>query len=163
MLEFEIEACKPASVGELESIHERYGNHPDHPNQLILLVRSGNSQVEATWLIKKWLENQPKPNAELSAELLELLTLSTDWLARLHLLQCIRFLELSQAPISELRPAILALVESPNKLIRAWAFDGLFRLAQLNHPDTAADMAKISVAMEDESPAVRARLRNLMV
>ena len=161
MLELEIESCSSPSVKELASIHERYCAIPDYLIRLVSLTRSGRSQVEATWLIKRHLEANPKPDSGTSAEVLELLMLDADWQAHLHTLQCIGLLDLSQAPIAALRDAILAKLKSPNKLIRAWAYDGLFRLAQLDHPEAASDLIRISDAARDESPAVRARIRRL--
>lgn len=161
MLEFEIESCGTASVNELASIHDRYCTTPDYLTRLVSLVKSGRSQIEATWLIKKWLETSRTPDAATSAEILELLVLDADWQAHLHLLQCIRLLDLSQAPVVGLRESVLVKLTSPNKFVRAWAYDGLFRLAQLQHPDAAADLIRISDAAQNESPAVRARIRKL--
>lgn len=161
MLEFEIESCSSASVRELASIHERYCATPDYLTRLVSLVRSDRSQVEATWLIKRWLETSQTPDAGTSSEILELLMIESDWQAHLHLLQCIGLLDLSQAPVAGLRRTVLAKLKSPNKFIRAWAYDGLFRLAQLQHPDAATDLIRISDAAQNESPAVRARIRRL--
>ena len=161
MLEFEIESCSAASVKELASIHERYCALPDYLTRLVSLAGSGRSLVEATWLIKKRLETGRAPDAVTSAEILELLMLDADWQAHLHLLQCVGLLDLSQAPIAGLRVSILAKLKSPNKFVRAWAYDGLFRLAQLGHPDAATDLIRISDAAQNESPAVRARIRKL--
>ena len=161
MLEFEIESCCSASVKELTSIHERYCAIPDYLTRLVSLARSGRSQAEATWLIKRQLETSRTPDAGTSTEILQLLMLDADWQAHLHLLQCIGLLDLSQAPIAKLRETVLAKLASPNKFIRAWAYDGLFRLAQLQHPDAATDLLRISDAARNESPAVRARIRKL--
>ena len=161
MLEFEIESCGSASVKELASIHDRYCAIPDYLTRLVSLAKSGRLQVEATWLIKRHLETSRAPDTGTSAEILELLILDADWPAQLHLLQCIGLLDLSQAPMAALREAILAKLTSPNKFIRAWAYDGLFRLAQLGHPDAATDLIRISDAAQNESPAVRARIRKL--
>ena len=161
MLEYEVESCSSALVKELASIHERYCAIPDYLIRLVSLVGSGRSQVEATWLIKRQLETNQTPDSGTSAEILGLLMLDADWQAHLHLLQCIGLLDLSQAPIAALRETVLAKLKSPNKFIRAWAYDGLFRLAQLEHPDAAADLQRISDAAHNESPAVRARIRKL--
>ena len=161
MLEFEVESCNSASVKELVSIHERYCAIPDYLTRLVSLVRSGRSQVEASWLIKRQLETNQTPDSRTCAEVLELLMLDADWQAHLHLLQCMRLLDLSRAPIAALRETVLAKLKSPNKFIRAWAYDGLFRLAQLKHPDAATDLLRISDAAHNESPAVRARIRKL--
>ena len=60
------------------------------------------------------------------------------------------------------RVEILGLLDSSNKLVRAWAYDGLYRLAQLQHSNSAADMNRLKLALHKESPAVRARIRNLL-
>ncbi len=162
MLEIEIESCRSAPVSELEGIHNHYGDLEDYLHRLISVALAGSAEVEATWLIKKFLETRPNPDAEMTQRLLELLPHTTDWLARLHMLQCIQHLDLAHAPVDDLRSAILAALDSSNKLIRAWAYDGLFRLAEFRHAESGADMARIISAIENESPAVRARLRKLI-
>ena len=162
MLEIEIESYCPASVSELESIHNHYADLEDYLHRLISVARAGSAEVEATWLIKKFLETRPNPDAEMTQRLLELLPHATDWQARLHVLQCIQHLDLSHAPVDDFRVAILAALDSSNKLVRAWAYDCLFRLAELRHAESGTDMVRIMSAVENESPAVRARLRKLI-
>ena len=162
MLEIEIESCRQASVSELEGIHNHYADLEDYLHRLISVARAGSAEVEATWLIKKFLETRSKPDAEMTQRLLDLLPHVTDWQARLHMLQCVQHLDLSHAPVEGLRAAILAALDSSNKLVRAWAYDSLFRLAEFRHAESGADMARIMSAIESESPAVRARLRKLI-
>ncbi len=152
----------PAAVKTLEELHNRYAGSTKYLDRLIRIAKSGDSEVSATWLIKRYLEEQPCVGPAVSSQIADLLPKMVEWEAQLHILQCMQFLDLSCVRVCSLRPAVLALLSSSNKLVRAWAYDALYRLAGLGHSEAETDTLRIKTAVEDESAAVRARIRRLL-
>lgn len=96
-----------------------------------------------------------------SDEILELLPAMDEWQARLHVLQSIRFLRISEQVKKGLRAELLRLVREGNNFVRAWAYDGLHHLGS-QHPEFAEEAEALpQEAMEFEAPSVKARIRNL--
>ena len=162
MLEFELASRQSPSVRELENINLQYESSDGYELQLLELAVDPKMESSATWLIKRWLEDRKSADRSFAIRLLDLLTLIRGWQAKLHLLQCLQYLELTGPDVPVVRVEILGLLDSSNKLVRAWAYDGLYRLAQLQHSNSAADMIRLNQALQEESPAVRARIRNLL-
>lgn len=98
---------------------------------------------------------------DLSDEILQLLPAMDGWEARLHILQSIRFLRISGQAKERLHADLLRLIQDGNKFVRAWAYDGFYRLGT-QHPEFAEEAdALIREALKFEAPSVKARIRNL--
>ena len=162
MLLFELESNTMPSVAELENIHERHRDSDQFTGTLITAASANQTQTAATWLLGRRVREAGTASSATSREIAEMFPLLENWLARLHVLQIVRFLDLSEVRVSEFREAVLPHATGSGKMVRAWALDALYRLALHGHPDAEADMARIHQASGDSSAAVRARVRNLL-
>jgi hypothetical protein len=49
-----------------------------------------------------------------------------------------------------------------SKFVRAWAYDGFFRLGQQHHSFEQEALQHLVKAQEEEAPSVRARVRKIL-
>ncbi|MGZ5564902.1 MAG: hypothetical protein ACXWFY_06910 [Chthoniobacterales bacterium] len=118
-------------------------------------------QIAATGLLKRYhLGGAYLPQAAVG-RLLDLLAAVEAWESRLHLLQMLAGLEIPQSHAESLCDCLQRFVQDRNKFIRAWAYSGLHRLAEL-YPEYRAEVAPLlRRASLKEAASVRARLRHL--
>ena len=87
---------------------------------------------------------------------------SSDWEVMLHLFQLLRYIEIDQSCEKKLKKLIDHGLASNKKFVRAWAYDGLYRL-MLQYPQYQIEFEDaISLALNKKSGAVRARIRNIL-
>lgn len=121
------------------------------------LVQSlGDPECERgiTWLIKHHLEQgwQPRSTDETSA-VLNALTHTAHWEARLHVLQCLPYLTIPSDQIKPLYNHLENAILDDAKFVRAWAYHGLYVLAS-QYPDFQAPARDIlKKALEAEAAA----------
>lgn len=122
-------------------------------------------QQAATWLIKHHLEQKIALDRRETQLILSLFPLTVDdqnWQAQLHLLQILPLLEITSADLETLLPFIDRWCHSPNKFVRAWAYNGLAVAA--NHiPELLPEVKeRFLLALEEEAASVKARVRNAL-
>lgn len=116
-------------------------------------------EVGATWLIKHRLENASDIPDGFVERVVELLLKSAAADARLHLLQCLQFLEFDREQAARLYRPLVAWSEDGPTFVRAWAFDGLWRVRQADTRKRRAIDARLDAALENEKASIRARIR----
>lgn len=150
-----------SSVAELEDAFERFSGDRQFLDRLVRCARNPRLQSNSTWMIKRALERGDSVPDQ-SDEILKLLPAMDEWQARLHILQSIRFLQISGLAAEGLHAQLLRLAKEGNNFVRAWAYDGLYRLGS-QHPEFAEEAeALLQEALEFEAPSVKARIRNLV-
>ncbi len=87
---------------------------------------------------------------------------SDDWEVTLHLLQILKYVDIPSAQEETLKSIVDQSLVSEIKFVRAWAYDGLYRL-MLHNPVYQADFERvIGLALNTEKGAVMARIRYIL-
>lgn len=116
----------------------------------------------ATWIIKYALDNKAKLSDKQVDMFTQNLSLLTEWQSRLHGLQILSLINLTKKHAKRLSRFIYSCIDDKNKFVRAWAYSGLYLLAQLD-PDYEKDVVtRIEHAIKTEAPSIKARLRKVL-
>lgn len=141
----------------------------DHPpeNSLLLylvdLVEAGEPRVQcaATALLKRYQETDAVFVWPVVRRLLDVLPCAQCWEATLHLLQILPRLPIPFSRAESLCDVLYDLSKHSNIFVRAWAYSGLHRIAEL-HPAYRSEVSPLlERAAHEETASVRARLRQL--
>ena len=131
----------------------------------LLPSRKDSVEIGATWLVKNLLERASDPlPAQRSRRLAKrLLDCRLDW-SRLHLLQSLPYVRLGAVTRSELDRAMWRwLDEIQHGFTRAWVYDALVRCSRGDRAKNIELLETFAAAYDHERPAVRARLRRLIL
>ncbi|WP_298862440.1 hypothetical protein [uncultured Gimesia sp.] len=162
-LQQEIAVWNGKSVEDLEEIYERHGSETGVGVELVLLLKEPALQRGVSWLLKRYLE-EGKGGALSTDDLnrvFESLSDLEEWESKLHLLQSLPFLTIGKRNVKRVESFLRGCVESENKFVRAWAYNGFYELA-LQHPKYQTEVDQIlGHAMQDEAASVKARIRNI--
>ncbi len=157
-----IEKCDEKSVDELNEVYSSFWQGGDFVSLLIGYFSVESFQTKATWLLKKHLETGNKINEEETSKIWQKLPNLQTWEAKLHILQCIPFLELTLNEKDSIEAFLRENLGSKNKFVKAWAYNGFYELSK-DFPEYQEEVkVLIENAMVTESASVKARLRNVM-
>ncbi|MDE0138271.1 MAG: hypothetical protein OXM57_07155 [bacterium] len=118
-------------------------------------------QRAATWLLKRHLEDGNSLSVAACRAVFRGLSVQEHWEAKLHILQCLPYVDIPEDDIVGLEQFLDACLESERKFVRAWAYNGFNELA-LRFPRYREEVdAMLARAGESESASVRARIRNM--
>ena len=151
------------SAKELEAFYACYGGEGYFATTILTFSTEPTAaQPAATWLLKRHLESGATLSAEEALELYESVAhFRTSWPVTLHLLQSIPFVPVPASCAAELVDVLVACCAQPEKMVRAWAYNGLY-LVGLQHPAYQRQVTShLARAQQDDAPSVRARIRKL--
>ena len=141
----------------LRDIYGRYQADPAFVPTLIQLTGEVSLQKGSTWLLKHFLEQGGQlPHLE---PLLAQFDRIEHWEARLHLLQCLSFLTITETEAEAVAEFIMASLDHKRPFVRAWAYGGLVDLARQHPRFQPKAKAHIDQALATESASVKARIR----
>jgi len=84
------------------------------------------------------------------------------WETKLHILQCIPFLQIAKTEKKEVEAFLRKCLVDNNKFVRAWAYNGFYEIS-VQYPEYRNETKQFfDMAMRDEAPSVKARIRNIM-
>ncbi|MEM9683041.1 MAG: hypothetical protein AAF942_07235 [Pseudomonadota bacterium] len=162
----EVEAFDGRRTASLESLAERLDPTETVLHELLDLAHldDAKAQSASTWLLKRVQEDGHLFSTEDTGTLLSLLCDVSHWEARLHLLQLLPGLSIPPERVESVRRALDsdAFLKSPNKLVRAWSYNGIAILADQNPKLRPAVIGLLSAAQEGEAASVRARVRAIL-
>lgn len=119
-------------------------------------------QQGATWLLKHHLQIGRQLKPKVIDDLIDSLFTLKSWQAKLHLLQCFSFFPVKNSQKKTVEQFLRQCLMDKNKFVRAWAYGGFYNLSLL-YPEYTSEVTNfIELAMKDEVPSVKARLRNLL-
>lgn len=137
-------------------------------DQLISHLTDIPCQEAASWLLKYHIEQQPKKqrNSTLSkaqmAQIFSALNAFKSWQTQLHFLQILPYLEIPQEHCPSLEYFVRQHISGNNKFVKAWAYNGFYLLA-CQYPEYQAEVLSfLQMAMEDEAPSIKARVRKAL-
>ncbi|QDT89625.1 hypothetical protein Pan161_12570 [Gimesia algae] len=150
------------TVEELQSLYDRVSEEPGFCSVLVSLLSDSVRQQVASWLLKHALEaGQVVAPTDLSPFYRSLPELQ-NWETQLHLLQCLPYLTINRRDVKQLEPFLRRCLQSENKFVRAWSYNGFNELA-LQHARFQPEVdSLLAAALEEEAPAVKARVRNIL-
>lgn len=121
-----------------------------------------DSQQAASWLLKKHLEMGNSLSAADCRTVIGVLSDQDHWECKLHLLQCLPYLQILEEDCSRVEKFLNTCIKSENKFVRAWAYNGFNELA-LRFPRYRKEVdGMLARANESEAASVRARIRNIL-
>ncbi len=161
-LEQEMACWDGKSINDLEAIYSRHCDNGCFLKDVIELLQNEAQQKGASWLLKRHLENGNKIEAGEIAVIYGLLPELVQWEARLHILQCIKFMKIAESETKQVELFLRGCLAETNKFIRAWAYNG-FYVISVQYPEYKTETKQFfEMAMRDEAPSVKARIRNIM-
>ncbi len=158
----EIAAWNGKSADDIRVVYLAYREQPDFADSIINLIEDERFQKGATWLLKAWLEFGNRLEISQISKIYGLLYKLKHWEAKLHLLQCISFMPIETTDINSIDTFLRATISDTNKFVRAWTYNGFYELAK-QHPEYKEEVKIFfEMAMRDEAPSVKARIRIIM-
>ena len=147
------------SASEIASIYNDYKNSKNFPAILIKLMHETPLQKGATWLLKKYIEDNSLRDKDLIQSIYKVCDTLLESESQLHILQCIPHLSISSKQKYPVAKFINKGLGSDNKFVRAWSYGAFFEQS-LQHPEFEKEMIEhTNHALTNESASVKARLR----
>ena len=161
-IEQEIISCDGKSSGDLGAIYSRYKDNKAFVPQIVDLSKQEALRKGATWLLKHYLENGGVIDANQVSKMYKLLPKLNHWETKLHMLQCIPYMRIAKAEKEDVETFLRKCLVDSNKFVRAWAYNGLYEISSQYPEYKNETMQFFEMAMRDEAPSVKARIRNLL-
>ena len=157
----EIASWDGKSAAVLQSTYERHGAEEGFVATILAHLSGVEFQRAATWLLKKHLEVGNPLSVAGCRAVFGRLSVQEHWESKLHILQCLPYLDIPEDDIVGLERFLDACLDSERKFVRAWAYNGFNELA-LRFPRYREKVdGMLARAAESESASVRARIRNM--
>ena len=160
-LRAELRAWAGPSTDALGNAYERHASKPRFVADLLRLAGEPETEVPATWILRRRVEQAEPLSRAQTKRLVALLPALERWEARLHVLQCVPSLDLTAADARALVPTVGADAGSPHNFVRAWAVSALCDVARVHDEHAGEARRALAAAARDPSAAVRARVRRL--
>lgn len=158
----EIDSWDGKSVAALQSTFERHRSEKDFVATILEHVAVMESQRAATWLLKRYVETGNSLSAVDCQAVLGVLSDQDHWESKLHILQCLPYLDIREEDCTGLEEFLDACIKSERKFVRAWAYNG-FNVLAMHFPRYRKEVDDmLTRAVESEAASVRARIRNIL-
>ena len=162
VLSEEIASWDGKSAATLQSIYEHHCAEEDFLATILAHIADVEMQRAATWLLKKHLGTEHSLTAADGRAIFGALSVQEHWESKLHILQCLPYLEIPESERAGLEQFLEVCLESDNKFVRAWAYSGFNELS-LRFPRYRERVdGMLARASASEAPSVRARIRNIL-
>lgn len=158
----EIGSWDGKSTAALQSAYERYCAEGDFVATILAHMADVNLQRSATWLLKKHLEMGNPLSAGDCGAIFGRLSVQEHWESKLHILQCLPYLNILEEDIVGLEKFLDACVKSDNKFVRTWAYNGFNELSLCFPRYREKVDGMLARASISEAASVRARIRNIL-
>ncbi len=161
-IESEIGNWNNKSSADIEGIFNRYRTDKLLKVNLINLLQKVELQIGVSWLLKRFFEEGGEISRREIASIISTIPTITSWEARLHMLQCIPHMPIDDSQKKKIELFLRQCLTENNKFVRAWAYNGMYELTS-QHPEYLSETRQLfDLAMKDESPSVKARIRNIL-
>lgn len=125
----EIASWDGKSAAVLKAAYERHSGEEDFVATILAHISDVQSQRAATWLLKKHLEEGNSLSVAACRAVFGGLSVQEHWEAKLHVLQCLPYLDIPEDDTIGLEQFLDACLDSERKFVRAWAYNGFNELA----------------------------------
>lgn len=150
------------SAAALQSTYERHSAEEGFVATILAHIADVELQRAATWLLKQHLETGNSLTAPACRTIFGALSVQEHWESKLHMLQCLPYLEIPEDGRAGLERFLEVCLESDNKFVRAWAYNGFNELS-LRFPRCREKVdVMLARANVSEAASVRARIRSIL-
>ncbi|MCG7965735.1 MAG: hypothetical protein JAY63_03990 [Candidatus Thiodiazotropha taylori] len=150
------------AADDIDRLYGLYRTDDAFISLILPLFKQPDCEAGATWLLKRYLEDHKCIDDSFMDEVFESLASLNHWQSKLHLLQCLSYFKISKTNKKKLESFLRECLTSDNKFVRAWAYNGFYELA-IQHPQYMQETKTFfEMAMRDEAPSIKARIRNIM-
>jgi len=158
-----LESWDGVHVQYLKDIYESQRDHRDFFSHLMeLYLAHPQYQKAITWLIKYHHEKGQTVDQEIVSTLYLLSNEVNDWETKLHLLQIMPDIFIPRDAYPQVEAFVRKCLEGSKPFVRAWAYQGLYEIAQYT-PELIPELKNLcEYALEEESPSVKARVRKIL-
>ena len=153
--------CDASSAEELSLIYARFHGDKNFVANLLSLLASPQTELATSWLINRYLEEGGTLSDKQVKKVVKRANDFKHWPSTLHFLQSLPMLTIPVAASEKLHAYLMKKLQEKNKFIRAWAYGGFHILGQQHENFRSEAEAILDLAMQDEAPAVKARIRRL--
>lgn len=161
-IEQDIKNWDGKSSSDIAALYVRYGNTDHFVKNIVEISSVADLENGATWLLKRHLESGQIIEECQVSKIFELLPNLKHWESKLHILQCIPYISIANTKKKEIEFFLRKCLNDENKFVRAWAYNGFYELS-LQYPEYIAETKQFfEMAMRDEAPSVKARIRNII-
>jgi hypothetical protein len=161
-LEQELSSWDKKSALDIQAIYDSYHTQSNFAETIIKLSLTGTHEKGATWLLKLWLESGNMLAKSQISKIYKSLKQLEHWEAKLHVLQAIPFMAIDDTNKNNVYNFLRTNLTDQNKFVRAWSYNGFHELSR-QHPEYLEETQQyFEMAMRDEAPSVKARIRNIM-
>lgn len=161
-IEHEIISWDGKSSDDIDAIYCRHSDDSFFIPQIIELAQQERLQKGVTWLLKRHFEDGHKIERNQIAKLFGLLPNLKCWETKLHILQSLPYMKIAITEKKEVEFFLRKCLTDENKFVRAWAYNGFYELSMQHSEYVAETKQFFEMAMRDEAPSVKARIRNIM-
>lgn len=161
-IEQDIAAWDEKSAADIKAIYDAHHAEADFADSIIDLSFTQTFEKGATWLLKAWLESGHTLTKSQIRKIYGALDQLEHWEARLHVLQCIPFMPIPEVESKNVYTFLRLSLTDQNKFVRAWSYNGLYELSKQYSKYLNETRQYFEMAMCDEAPSVKARIRNIM-
>lgn len=161
-IEQKLSAWDGKSAADIRAIYDEYHTRDDFTDRIVELTTKPDCQKGATWLLKAWLETGNTLKQSQVSRIYGLLNKLEHWEAKLHVLQSIPFMTIAEADRDSVYRFLRTTIIDQNKLVRAWSYNGFYELSSQHGEYKEESERYFTMAMRDEAPSVKARIRNIM-
>ncbi|MDG1206325.1 MAG: hypothetical protein P8N51_13235 [Pseudomonadales bacterium] len=142
-------------------IYHRFYQGREFIAQLLKLSTDVTTKAGATWLLKHHLENNPRSKVNEKTFFMQLFA-ELQPQAKLHLLQCLPYVNISKAHKKPLEVCLKQALVDDSKDMRVWAYNGFNELALSHHEYRQQADAILVDALGQESASIKTRVRNII-
>ncbi len=161
-IEHKIASWNGKSAADIKATYDTHSADCHFADTLIELAFTDPCEKGATWLLKAWLEAghslEPAQSSKIYASLDQL----NHWEAKLHVLQCLPFMTITESQSRCVYNFLRLTLTDRNKFVRAWSYNGFYELSRQHSHYLDETKLYFDMAMRDEAPSVKARIRNIM-
>ena len=161
----EMLACgKRNQTDDLGDLLEQSLENPALVDELIDLAVDSRSNVaaRAIWIVRQVAESEPRRLARRKRRVLGLLSGDLQWEVKAELCHILPRLSLTHADSKVVIAFFESCQDDASKIVRAWSLNGLYELSRSEPRLATRVAAMIADALEADSPAIRARARNIL-
>lgn len=150
------------SVHDITIVYEKHCLSTGFVNKLVKYCAILELQKGASWLLKRYCENNGIITDNQIEEIYSLLPKFLHWEAKLHTLQIIPYLKIPVIAQKDVECFLRSGLEQSEKFVRAWSYNGFYELA-LQYPEYQEEVKQFfEMALRDDSASVKARIRYIM-
>jgi len=150
------------SSEDITNIYLKLCSEKSFADNAIDCLNDKECQMAATWLLKHHFEQVGIQSEKISNKIYQQLGNIDEWQSRLHILQSIQFLPVSERLKNNVEMFIRQSLVDLNKFVRAWAYNAYYLLSK-QYPIYRKEAEEfLNLGLHDEPASVKARIKHCL-